>query len=284
VSAISQKQLVSAYIEACEVDVQAFKPGNVSVYSDGHDMTVRDFLISADVSAEAICNPDYSLGEKIYYSVQKTQKAVQCNTNLGIILLCAPLIQAAQNFANNVSLRQVLGQILSSTTVNDAEWVFKAITLASPGGLGESNEQDVKNRPEVTLTQAMAIASQKDRIALQYTTNYADIFNFSFLRYNGNFNRFGDKNWAAVAVFASLLSRYPDSHIERKYGNQYTQIVSNKMAAVEAELLSTDDPEQLGPMLHDIDQAFKDKGINPGTSADMTVATVLVVLLQGMVG
>ena len=283
-SAIPHKQLISAYIEACEIDVQAFKPGNVSVYADGHDMTVSDFLVSAEVSAEAICNPDYSLGEKIYYSVKETRQAVGCNTNLGIILLCAPLIQAAQNIESNFSLRQALENILKSTTVNDAGWAFKAVTLAAPGGLGESSDQDVKNLPDVTLTQAMAIAKEKDRIALQYTTNYEDIFNFAILRYNEKFNRFGDKNWAAVAVFAGLLRRYPDSHIERKYGNQYSLIVSKKMAVVEAELLSTDRPEQLESMLHDIDREFKAKGINPGTSADLTVATVLTVLLQGLAG
>ena len=280
-SAISQKQLISTYIEACEVDVQAFKPGNVSVYADGHDMTVSDFLVSAQVSAEAICNPDYSLGEKIYYSVKETRQAVGCNTNLGIILLCAPLIQATQNIDNNVSVRQALEQILKSTTVNDAKWVFKAITLAAPGGLGKSTDQDVKDQPEITLIQAMAIAKKKDRIALQYTTNYEDIFNFAILRYNEGLNRFGSKNWAAVVVFAGLLRRFPDSHIERKYGNQYSPIVSNKMAAVESELLCADDPEQLKPMLYEIDQEFKSKGINPGTSADLTVATVLTVLLQG---
>jgi len=280
VNAIPHKQLVSAYIEACEVDIQAFKPGNVSVYTEGHDMTVSDFLLSAEVSAETICNPEYSLGEKIYYSVRETGKTVGCNTNLGIILLCAPLIQAVQNIDDNVSLRQALEQILKSTTVNDAEWVFKAITLAAPGGLGKSTDQDVKDQPDITLTQAMVIAKKKDRIALQYTTNYDDIFNFSILRYNEGFNRFGSKNWAAVVVFAGLLRRFPDSHIERKYGNQYSPIVSNKMAAVESELLCADEPEQLKPMLYEIDQDFKSKGINPGTSADLTVATVLTILLQ----
>jgi triphosphoribosyl-dephospho-CoA synthase len=33
-------------------------------------------------------------------------------------------------------------------------------------------------------------------------------------------------------------------------------------------------------MLYRIDEAFKAKKINPGTTADITVATVLVVLLE----
>jgi triphosphoribosyl-dephospho-CoA synthase len=284
VKSISHKQLISAYLQACEFDVQAFKPGNVSVYAAGHDMTVEDFRLSAQVSAEPVCNPEYSLGEKIYYAVEKTSSAVGCNTNLGIILLCAPLICAVQRNPENFSFQQSLAQILKTTTVNDAIWAFRAITLASPGGLGESDDQDVKNKPDINLTQAMTIAAEKDRIALQYATNYADVFNFALLKYNKGFDRFGDRNWAAVAVFAGLLSRYPDSHIERKYGNQHSPIVSKTMAAVEAKLFSVEKPEHLEAMLYRVDQEFKSKGINPGTSADMTVATIFVALLRGLAG
>ncbi len=86
---INQAELINLYKQACEIDIKAFKPGNVSVYNDGHDMTVDDFLLSAEVSAPNITNPDYSLGEKIYYAVKATRKAVGCNTKLLIILLCA---------------------------------------------------------------------------------------------------------------------------------------------------------------------------------------------------
>ncbi len=281
---ITHKQLILAYLQACEVDVQAFKPGNVSVYAAGHEMTAEDFRVSAQASAEPICSPDYSLGEKIYYAVKNTRTAVGCNTNLGIILLCAPLICAVQKSTQEFSLQQSLAQILKTTTVNDAVWAFRAITLASPGGLGKSDDHDVNNRPEIDLTQAMAIAAEKDRIALQYTTNYADVFNFALLKYNISFDRFGDRNWAAVAVFAGLLSRYPDSHIERKYGNQHSPVVSKTMAAVEAALFSVEKPEHLEAMLYSIDQEFKSRGINPGTTADMTVATIFVSLLRELAG
>jgi ATP:dephospho-CoA triphosphoribosyl transferase. len=46
---IDQKQLIEAYKCACAIDVEAFKPGNVSVYNAGHDMTVDDFILSSDV-------------------------------------------------------------------------------------------------------------------------------------------------------------------------------------------------------------------------------------------
>jgi len=279
---LTQQQLIDVYQRACQLDVQAFKPGNVSVYNEGHDMTVKDFILSASVSAEPITNKDYSLGEKIYYAVKATRDAVGCNTNLGILLLCAPLIQAAYQQQTGQTLPAALQLVLDNTTVDDASWVFKAITLASPGGLGKSEEQDVSDTPVVSLIQAMKIASDKDRIAMQFTTNYKDIFDFAVLRYNSAFVKFGNEAWATSAVYTGLLSKFSDSHIERKYGDKYSGWVLEQFITVDDALLKTSNPEQLLPMLHDVDRQFKDKGINPGTTADLTVATVLIILMEAL--
>jgi len=278
-----QQQLSKIYQEACEIELLAFKPGNVSVYADGHDMTVADFRVSAIVSAEALCNSDYSLGEKIYYAVKATREAVACNTNLGIILLCAPLIQAMAEIKQGITLRQALQQVLSTTTIEDADWVFKAITLASPGGLGRADDQDVSEKPSITLTEAMGLASYKDRIALQYISVYQDIFDFAVpIHYNARC-KWTDPEWAALSVYAALLSRFPDSHIERKYGNQYSEMIAERMSEVSSELSKANKPEQMLPLLYSVDQEFKVKGLNPGTMADMTVATVFTVFLEEVI-
>jgi triphosphoribosyl-dephospho-CoA synthase len=275
--------LEQLYQQACEVELQAFKPGNVSVYSAAHDMTVDDFRLSAKVSAAPLCNPDYSLGEKIFYAVKATREAVGCNTNLGIILLCAPLVQAVRYCTEGVTLRQALHQVLENTTLADADWAFKAIALAAPAGLGEVAEQDVKASASVTLRQAMQLASSKDRIALQYLTDYKDIFDFTVLRYNHTLLKWDNHSWAAVAVYADLLSHYPDSHIERKYGDQYTEMVASRMIQLSNELSNTDNPDLIVPLLHNIDQELKSKRVNPGTTADITVATVLTVFLENFI-
>lgn len=279
----SRDNLISAYIQACELELQAFKPGNVSVYVEGHDMTVEDFRISAQVSAEPLTNPAYRLGQKIYYAVKATREAVNCNTNLGILLLCAPLIQALENYQQKHTLRENLTNILQQTTVDDAQWGFKAIALASPGGLGESEQQDVNNSADVTLTEAMQIASSKDRIALQYVSDYKDIFETMVLMYNRAFNRWGDRKWAATAVFVEFLSQFPDSHIERKYGNQFTDFVFSNMGMVDREFANAQRPEQMLSTLYDVDTKFKAKGVNPGTTADLIVATLLTIELERLV-
>jgi triphosphoribosyl-dephospho-CoA synthase len=214
---LTRQQLKEAYEYACEIELRAFKPGNVSIYADGHDMTVEDFRISARHSSAPITNTAYSLGERIYYAVKTTREVVGCNTNLGIILLCAPLIQAAESAKSISELREKLVVLLANTSIEDAAWVFRAIALAAPGGLGKSEQQDVAEKPDVNLTQAMKLASDRDRIALQFVSNYKDVFDFLVLRYNSQFNRCGDAEWAAVAVYAAMLAKYPDSHIELQF-------------------------------------------------------------------
>jgi len=276
---IAREKLIDAYLEACETELQAFKPGNVSVYSEADDMTVEDFRTSARVSAEPITNPNYTLGEKIYYAIEATRAAVNCNTNLGIVLLCAPLMQAAQA-PGGTGLRQALADVLQSTTAQDADWVFKAIVLAAPAGLGESAQQDVHEKASVTLSEAMAIAAKRDRIALQYTNCFKDVFDFTVLEYNRAFVLSGNSGWAALSVFAHMLARYPDSHIERKYGKQYSEWIAGEMVSLCKAMSAADKLEEVVQLLYRMDHAFKAKKINPGTSADITVATVLVVLLE----
>jgi triphosphoribosyl-dephospho-CoA synthase len=281
---LSRQQLIEAYLQACETELQAFKPGNVSVYSAAHDMTVEDFRVSARVSSAPMTNPQYSLGEKIYFAVKATREAVACNTNLGIVLLCAPLLQVAASLATGENLRDGLRQLLGNTTREDADWVFKAVSLAAPAGLGESAQHDVQNPADVTLTEAMVFAADKDRIALQYATIFKDVFDFGVLRYNRAFVLSGDCGWAALAVFAAMLAQYPDSHIERKYGERYSEWIKAEMEKLDRAMQTAYEPKELLPVLYDLDKAFKAQRINPGTTADITVATVLVVLLEQLIG
>jgi len=137
----------------------------------------------------------------------------------------------------------------------------------------------VKQQATVTLTQAMEIASDHDRIALQYITAFKDVFDFAVLRYNAAFSCFFDKSWAAVSVYTALLNRYPDSHIVRKYGNQYNRWVSEQMSMVDEALKTYAKPDLIA-LLYKVDQDFKSKRINPGTTADITVATILVIFLE----
>jgi triphosphoribosyl-dephospho-CoA synthase len=272
----------AAYLKACEVELRAFKPGNVSIHSEGHDMTVEDFRRSAEVSAPFLCDETLSLGEKIFYAVEATRKAVGCNTNLGIVLLAAPLIRAFETRSGNSPLREALRKVLDSTTLADADWVYRAIRLAQPGGLGDAPEQDVREAPNVTLQEAMGLARDRDRIARQYTDYFADIFDLAIPGYHNALSHWGNEEWAAVAVFAGLLKSFPDSHIERKFGTRYSRMVADRMAEIEGALSGSNAPQKVLRLLEEVDAEFKSCGINPGTTADLTVACLLAAELEAL--
>ncbi len=276
------QRLQDAYVAACELELRAFKPGNVSIYSEGHGMTVEDFRHSARVSAPYLADGRLSLGERIYYAIRATRDAVGCNTNLGIVLLCAPLLQAAQSEPGEHGLKECLQAVLNGTTRTDAEWVYRAIRLAAPGGLGRSPVEDVHRPPQVSLGEAMRLASRRDRIAFQYGNGYADIFEFAIPRYHSALSRWGDPQWAAVAVYVGLLGRIPDSHITRKFGERFTGLVATRMAALDQALATSARPGQAMQLLKDVDAEFKSVGINPGTTADLTVTSLLIVDLEAL--
>jgi triphosphoribosyl-dephospho-CoA synthase len=272
--------LRQAYLEACEAELQAFKPGNVSVYSEGHGMTVEDFRRSAQASSLPLCEPGLPLGDRIFQAIQATQEAVGCNTNLGIVLLAAPLLQACLQGETGKPLRENLNTVLENTTREDADRVYQAIRLAAPGGLGESAKQDVRSAPEVTLLEAMRIAENRDRIAWQYINSYRDVFDLAVPRYHKGMLVWRDEALATVAVFAALLKTVPDSHIERKFGTRFTDIVADRMARVDRALSVRGNAQSILQLLREVDAELKSFGINPGTTADLTVTCLLAVRLE----
>ena len=96
------------------------------IFADGHGMTIHDFMKSAEAVSVVIAQPDLCLGQRILTSVQATQKAVACNTNLGIILLCAPLIHAVLTVTKGC-LQQRLQQVLQETTISDAHNLMRCV-------------------------------------------------------------------------------------------------------------------------------------------------------------
>ncbi|GAB6067782.1 triphosphoribosyl-dephospho-CoA synthase [Methylothermus subterraneus] len=280
---IPQEVLQQAYLQACALDVESLKPGNVSVDAPGHGMCAEDFYRSAEVSAPWVCEPKLSLGERIYLAVEATYKAVGCNTNLGIVLLAAPLLKAVQEFKGG-SVRAQLRQVLIHATQEDAAWVYRAIRLANPGGLGRVGSQDVRQPPSVTLLEAMRLATDYDRIAFNYAFFYRDIYELTIPRYHDATLRWEDERLATVAVFLGLLHHIPDTHVVRKFGQRYTGMIQARVAELAQCLVQAKDYGEVLPQLRAVDAEFKQLGINPGTTADLTVATLLTARLEKLVG
>lgn len=261
-------------------DVQAFKPGNVSLRSPGHGMCAEDFLVSAEAVARVIAAPGLRVGERILRAIRATREVVACNTNLGIVLLCAPLAHAALQPAVEPGLRGRLRAVLAQLEVEDAELTYRAIRLAEPGGLGSSARHDVSSVPTVTLLEAMQEARLRDRIAWQYVTGFEDIFESGTGVAREALARWGSIEWAAVAVYLAFLARYPDSHVERKHGEAVARGVVRDAQGPAQALRGTANPSQAMPVLEAFDRWLKARSINPGTTADLTVASLLAVALE----
>jgi triphosphoribosyl-dephospho-CoA synthase len=273
-----------AFLDACTWDVAVRKPGNVSVHSAGYGMQAQTFLDSAQACVGALCRPGASVGARIEQAVAATWARVGCNTNLGILLLCAPIAAAAERAASprdEVGLRRALAQVMNTLTVEDAAAAFRAIVQANPGGLGSAAQQDVRDPPTVTLRQAMALAADRDRIARLYRDGFAALFDtgLTALRSDGGPARAVSPQ-AVQRVFLAWLASDLDSHIVRKHGPALAQIVLSDalrwwVRAAAGERLDAD------PAFAAWDEALKAASINPGTSADLTVATLVLAALVG---
>jgi triphosphoribosyl-dephospho-CoA synthase len=271
--------IIQAYLDACLAELQSLKPGNVHVFADGHGMSLRDFEASARASAPVMAEPDLSVGERIHTAIRRTHEAVGCNTNLGIVLLCAPLAAAALAPAER-SLRDRLRAVLAALDVADAEQAFAAIRLAEPAGLGESAEHDVRRPATVTLLAAMTTAAERDRIARQYATGFQDVFELGILRLASGLARWNDLRWATTSTYLGFLAAFADSHIARKYGAGRAEAVRRDAQRLEAALLAQAEPADMTTALLKFDAMLKAEAVNPGTSADLTVASLFAQRLE----
>jgi triphosphoribosyl-dephospho-CoA synthase len=263
--------IAEAFIAACRDEIEAPKPGNVHVFADGHGMTVRDFLRSAEAAAPALSKSSSPVGVRILAAVEATFAAAGMNTNLGIILLCAPLAAAAETGAD---LHSALRKTLAGLTRADAAATFRAILRASPAGLGTARRHDVHGQANVTLLEAMREAAARDRIAFQYATDFVDIFETGLSALADARVKGWPAPWPVVSVYIAFLAGFPDSHIARKHGPDAAARVQSEALDAREHYRNAANPEKVLQDLLTFDWRLKSSGLNPGTSADLTVASV----------
>jgi len=274
------ERIEAAFRWACLTELDAPKPGNVNAFADGHRMTVDEFVRSANAAAAPLSARGARVGLRIHRAVMATFAAVGTNTNLGIILLCAPLAAAAERDA--ADLRRALHEVLQELDVDDADLAFRSIVRAAPAGLGHSAQHDVFNPATVSLLDAMSAAANRDMVARQYATDFADIFDLGLPLFESASQSKGEAKWATLAIFLGFLSAFPDSHIARKFGAETANCVQRAALNFAAMLQAAEQPNQVLPALLTWDAALKAKAINPGTTADLTVATLFAHRLRNI--
>lgn len=294
---------------ACTWEVMARKVGNVHPAAAFADTDVNSFLVSAAVTAGVFrwatrtpqpvpkrqrpsdWVPPSPLARTIRESVYQTRLAVGRNTNLGIILLLAPLavVEAWMSMSNppyggDYHLHSDgVRKVLDATTVEDAAEVFHAIRMANPGGLGDAAKQDVNSEPTVTLLDAMKLAADRDLIARQYANNFADVFEIGVPALVEGFERFGCLEAAIIHCHLEWLAGFPDSLIARKNDRFVAEDVRN-LARNVISLGGLDTPEGRRAGV-ELDAHLRSDGnkLNPGTTADLVAACLFVALRENKV-
>jgi triphosphoribosyl-dephospho-CoA synthase len=265
---------------ACLLEVTARKPGNVHRHADLPGLQFSDFLLSATAIAEPLDRATTTgIGRAIYDAIEATRLVVNTNTNLGIVLLLAPLAAVPID----VDLEQGIDAVLAATTVDDARWVYRAIRLAQPGGLGDVPEQDVKDEPTVTLRDAMALAADWDTIARQYADGFRAVFDDALPSLRLALGAGRPLETAIILSYLTKLAQHPDSLVLRKHGPAIARTISNRAAGLLN--LGWPDCENAAARIHEFDTWLRQPGrvFNPGTSADLITAALFAGLREGTI-
>ncbi len=265
------------------MEIAALKPGNVTWDKPFDDVAAEQFLASSAAMGRAFYGiPGKRVGETVLQAVVDTRRVVGSNTNLGIILLLSPLAGAAVG-GNYEGLRERLAVTLRSLTEMDTEEIYRAIRIAAPGGLGDSRKYDVKDpSPQIAILEAMAEAASWDSVAREYVTDFEITFTVGLPAFEGCSVKDIPLKDAVTQTFLTILSRFPDTLIARKRGMKEAKIVSSN-----AERVLRSDAVGSGRwrdavLEFDLSLRDRDNTLNPGTTADITVAVLFCEVLKAL--
>jgi triphosphoribosyl-dephospho-CoA synthase len=260
---------------ACLWEATARKAGNVHPGAGFADLTYTDFVLSAVAIGPAFSAADRAaVGRTVLRAVEATRCVVSTNTNLGIILLLAPLAKCPPDRP----LPNAVADVLAGLTVADARDVYAAIRLAQPGGIGEVPEQDIRHAPTLPLREVMALARDHDLIARQYFNGFREVLDDGLAVLLRGLQQWGNLEEAIIGAHLELIARFPDSLIVRKCGLSAAQEAGRRARAV----LDAGWPQS--PAGRDafaaLDGWLRGDGNrrNPGTSADLVTACIFAAL------
>jgi triphosphoribosyl-dephospho-CoA synthase len=268
-------KLEKSYINACRLDIECIKPGNVNLLLGHHDTLSDDFITSYNVTSKIITSSRLSLGEIIFNCIKLTKEKVNKNTNLGIILLCS-LFSKSLTLKKNISIKDAIKESVLTSSHDDVLKICDAISLAQPGGLNQHSKYDVDSRPNISLYNIMKMSDSYDMISKQYSCFFENIFEFVLPTFMTSIERIKNIKLAISYTFLKILEKYPDSHICRKYDDKFAKKTSNEASDLIKILDGDARLESWGKKLMSLDNHFKMARVNPGTTADLLVASMMI--------
>ena len=154
----------------------------------------------------------------------------------------------------------------------DGENIYRAIDLASAGGLGHVDVLDVHDTiGAVDIVEAMRLAQGRDRISRQYATGFTDLFQHVLPVVSHSLDDCHDLLGGICQAHLRLLREEPDSLIARKNGSEVALAVQQRAGEVDLQ-----SPQSIAQF----DQWLRRDGhkLNPGTTADLIAASLYLML------
>lgn len=305
------KDIARAAQLASVLEVSGYpKPGNVHRTADLEEATFEQFMASSVAIGPVFLEvaergfkarkgeiklSDIGVGKAIKSAIEDTMRWQKNeNTNLGVVILLMPLTAAAgatlarEGKIDMKNLRKNLSEILKSTTYEDALNVYDAILIAEPGGLGDLAELDVKNEKsrkrireeQISLYEIMKTSSEWDGISKEWVTDMRITFEFGYPLIKRLYEKTKNMNTVTVQTFLEILSKYPDTFVQRIHGKKIAKKISEKAKTiVEGGGMLT---RTGGALVAKFDEELRKKGINPGTTADIVASSLMLAILDGL--
>jgi triphosphoribosyl-dephospho-CoA synthase len=244
------------------------KPGNVDRCHDYEDTRLEHFLASAMMARPALERAERGeggIGALIKEAVMLTCCHGGGNTHFGAYILLFPLILGEDIEGASAAVQ--------NTTVQDSLAFYEAFGATKVRMLEGDEEIDV-NDPEaiatirergMTLYDIMAYSASRDMVAREWTNGFA------LTRKAADYLEEGAGRQAIVSAFLRLLSEEIDTFVVKKHG---TEVAEGTRKEAQKVLEGNRD-------LEGFDEECLQKGINPGSIADLIIAGIYVALGEG---
>ena len=255
------------------------KPGNVDRRREYPDLRFEHFLAGAVGALPGLerAAGDGPLGEAFERAVEGMSAQSGGNTQFGALLLLAPLVRAA---ATDRLHPEGATSVVAETTVADACGFYRAfdhvdVAVEEPPAdladldvrLGSGAVGAVRDRG-LTLADVMALSADVDGVAAEWTAGFPRSFEAAerLLSDEGPVSR------RVSRCFLRVLAEEPDTFVVTRNGREVAEEVVRRARAV------LDGEAEAAALADDL----VDRGVNPGTSADITAAAVFVALERGL--
>ena len=274
------------------LEVSAYpKPGNVDRTHDFVDTSYEHFLASSvalypvlRAAAARGHAKRTGMGELVRLGVEASitwQRGG--NTHFGALLLLVPLAMAAGacEHYESEALKQKATAIMSSTTADDAIEVYSAFPKAQVKVRTDVPELDVMDeasiseirKKKLSFYDILTISASYDLISRELVGGFALTFKYATLI--TDFARDRCINDAITHADIRLLSEEEDTFISMKFGGDKSRYVKEQAARIVNGGYERKEIEEF-------DDELIQKGLNPGSTADIIAAALFISILGGL--